>query len=75
MINRVIIPQEICETVKYENNAQNNVTIANNCLICYQFNCKHLLIVSNLDITLFNIKMPEFFLVDFEQVFYEIFFV
>ena len=77
MINCIIIPQEICETVKYENSqhAQNNVTIANNCLICYQFNCKHLLIISNLDITLFNIKMPEFFLVDFEQVFYKIFFV
>ena len=31
MIN--IIPQEICETVKYENSqhAQDNVTIANNC--------------------------------------------
>ena len=33
-----------------------------------------MLIVSNLDITWFNLKTPEIFLVDLEQVFYEIFF-
>ena len=27
----------------------------------YQFNCKHLLIVSNLNIVLLNLKMPKFF--------------
>ena len=60
-----------CENVRY---VQNNVTIVNNSWICQQFNCKHLLIVSNGDIIWFNLKTPEFFLVDLEQVFYEIFF-
>ena len=31
--------------------------------------------VSNLDIIWFNLKMPDFFLTEFEQVFYEIFLV
>ena len=30
-------------------------------LICYQFNCKHFLIVSNVDIIWFNLKAPEQF--------------
>ena len=49
--------------VKCENvwHTQNNVTIASNYWICWQFNCKHLLIVNNLDIILFNLKIPEFF--------------
>ena len=47
-----------CENARH---VQNNITIASNCWICYQFNCKHLLIVSNLDIILFNLEMPEFF--------------
>ena len=57
-----IIPQVICEmwNVKNVRHVQNNVTIASNCWICQQFNCKHLLTVSNLDINLFNLKMPEF---------------
>ena len=47
-----IIPQVICEmwNVKNVRHVQNNVTIASNCWICQQFNCKHLLTVSNLDI-------------------------
>ena len=67
--------------MKWENvrHVQNNVTIADNCWICWQFNSKHLLTVNNLGIILFNLKMLEFFLVfflvDFEQVFYEIAFV
>ena len=52
---------------------QINVTIANYCWICSQFNCKQLLNVSNLDIIWFNLKTLEFFLVDFEQVFFEVF--
>ena len=35
-----------CEMWKYSA-CPKNVTIANNCWICWQFNCKHLLIVSN----------------------------
>ena len=61
-----------CENARH---VQNNETIASNCWICQQFHCKHLLTVNNLDIILFNLKMPEFFfLVHFEQVFYEIIF-
>ena len=52
-----------------------NVINANNCLICLQFNYKHLLNVINLDIIRYNIKTPEFiFLLDFDQVFHEMFF-
>ena len=53
-----------------------HVINAKNCLICWQFNCKHLLNVSNLGTTWFNFKTPElFFLLDFEQVFYYYFFL
>ena len=62
-----------CENARH---VQNNVTIASNCWICWKFNCKHLLTVNNSDIILFNLKMSEFFfLIDFEQVSYEIVFV
>ena len=60
------------EIVKWEN-ARYNVTVANNWWICWQFNCKHLPIVSNVDIIWFNLKTPEKKIVDLEQVFYEIF--
>ena len=51
------------ENVKCENvrHVQNNVTIVSNSWICQQFNCKHLLIVSNGGIIWFNLKTPEFF--------------
>ena len=39
------------------------------CWICFQFKWKHLVFVSNLHIILFNLKIPEFFLVDFQQAF------
>ena len=41
---------------------QNNVAIANNCWICQQFDRKHLLNITNVDIIWL-------FLADFEQVF------
>ena len=61
---------------KWENarHVQNNTTIGNNCWIWKQFNCKHLFIVSNVDIIWFYLKAPEFFLFELEQVFCEIFF-
>ena len=45
--------------------------------ICQQLNCKHLLIVSNklLALSYLISKCQSFFLVDFEQVFYKIFFL
>ena len=59
-----------CENARH---VQNNITIANNCWISQQFNCKQLLFVSNVDTIWFNFKTPEFFLVYLEQMFYEIF--
>ena len=47
-----------CENARH---VQNNVTIASNRRICQELNCKHLLIVSNLNIIWFNLKTPEFF--------------
>ena len=62
--------------MKYENarHIPNNATIASYCWICQQFNCKHLLLAIYTLSYLIS-KCPSFFLVDFEQAFYEIFFV
>ena len=45
-----------CENARH---VQNSETVASNCWICQQFHCKHLPTVNNLDIMLFNLKMPE----------------
>ena len=60
---------------KNTRHVENNVTIASNCWISWQFNCKHLLIVSNLDILLFNLKKPKFFSGCLWIIFYEFSFV
>ena len=61
-----------CENARH---VQNNVKITSNCWICYQFNCKFLPIVRNLDINFSYLisKCLSVFLVEFEQVFYHFF--
>ena len=45
------------------------------CWICFQFKWKHLVLVSNLHIILFNLKYPSFFSLTLNKLFYETFFV
>ena len=62
-----------CEIWNVFRHVQSNVTIASNYWICWQFNCKHFLIVNKVDIIWFNPKTAEFFSLTLNKFFMKLF--